>query len=153
MQNLAYLVDTAVLLRLANTSDVQYPVAQRAVFTLHRQGETLHTTPQNLVEFRSAATRPVADNGLGFTPAVVEHKAALFETLFPLLPETPDIYAAWKTLVQAAKVIGKQVHDARLVAICHVYGITHVLTFNVRHFIRFVGFEPGLVIVDPNKVL
>jgi predicted nucleic acid-binding protein len=149
---LAYLVDTSILLRLANTSDVQYPVAQHAVFMLHRQGETLSTTPQNLIEFRSGATRPVADNGLGFTPAVVEQKAAIFETLFPLLPETPDIYPAWKTLVQAARVIGKQVHDARLVAICHVYGITHVLAFNIRHFARFVGVGPGLVVVDPNKV-
>ena len=55
--------------------------------------------------------------------------------------------------MQAAEVIGKQVYDAWLVAICHAYGTTQILTFNVRHFTRFVGFEPGLVVVDPNKVL
>ena len=148
---MVYLVDTPLLLRLANTSDAQCPVARHAVSTLHGRGEMLRTAPQNLVEFRNSATRPAADNGLGFAPAVVEQKAAIFETIFPLLPETPDIYPAWKTLVQAAGVIGKQVHDARLVAICHVYGIMHVLTFNVRHFARFAGFGSGLIVVDPNS--
>lgn len=149
---MAYLIDSPVLLRLANTSDAQYPVAARAVAKLHGQGETLRTSPQNLIEFRNSATRPAAVNGLGFAPAFVEQQAAGFEAIFPLLPETPDIYPAWKTLVQAAGVIGKQVHDGRLVAICHVYGITHVLTFNVQHFARFAGYGPGLTVADPNTV-
>lgn len=54
--------------------------------------------------------------------------------------------------MQVAGVIGKQVHDARLVAICHVYGITHVLTFNVQHFARFSPYGPGLTVVDPRSV-
>jgi hypothetical protein len=58
------------------------------------------------------------------------------ELRFPILADTPDIYPAWKTLVYALSVIGKQVHDARLVAVCHVDRITHVLTFNLSHFIR-----------------
>ena len=49
-------------------------------------------------------------------------------------------------------VIGKQVHDARLVAVCHVYGITHLLTFNVPHFSKFSAFGQGVVIVDPASV-
>jgi hypothetical protein len=53
------LIDTSILDRLANTADVQYPVAVHAALELHRQGESLHVTPQNLVEFRNAATRPV----------------------------------------------------------------------------------------------
>jgi predicted ATPase len=48
-------------------------------------------------------------------------------------------------------VVGKQVHDARLVAICHVHAVTHLLTFNVGHFVR-MGFGPGVVIVDPATV-
>lgn len=82
----------------------------------------------------------------------MEAQAEAFEQKFLLLPETPDIYPAWKALVQAADVVGKQVHDARLVAVCHVYGITHILTFNVRHFARLATFAPGVVVVDPNTV-
>jgi hypothetical protein len=46
-------------------------------------------------------------------------------------------------------VIGKQVHDARLVAGCHAHRVTHLLTFNVSDFVRLAGFGPGVVVVDP----
>ena len=81
-----------------------------------------------------------------------EAKAAVFETTFPLLVETPAIYPAWKAIVQALGVTGKQVHDARLVAVCHVHGVSHVLTFNVGHFTRFATFGPGVTVVDPATV-
>jgi len=149
---MSYLVDTPLLMRMANRADVHYAVAETAVETLRQQGETLHIAPQNLIEFRNGATRPVEANGLGLSPSVVEAQAEAFEQKFLLLPETPDIYPAWKALVQAAGVVGKQVHDARLVAVCHVYGITHILTFNVRHFARLAAFAPGVTVVDPHGV-
>jgi predicted nucleic acid-binding protein len=148
----AYLIDTTILARLANTSDAQHTVAANAVLELHRRGEVLHVTPQVLIEFRNVATRPVAANGLGLSTADTEVQAATFEARFPLLPDTPDIYPAWKALVGALAVIGKQVHDARLAAVCHVHGVTHLLTFNVAHFVRITGFGPGLVVIDPASV-
>jgi predicted nucleic acid-binding protein len=148
-----YLVDTSLLLRLANPSDQQYAVADNALSRLENQGERLHIAPQNLVEFRNGATRPVEVNGLGLSASVAEAQAEEFEKKFTLLSETPEIYLAWKTLVEAAGVIGKQVHDARLVAICQVYGVSHILTFNVRHFARLALFEPGITIVDPASIL
>ncbi len=149
---MACLIDSSLLLRHANAADMAYPAADKAIRTLHHQGESLRTAPQVFVEFRSVATRPVAVNGLGLSAADVETKSAIYEATFPLLPETSDIFPAWKALVQASGATGKQVHDARLVAICHVYGITHVLTFNVRHFARFASFGPGIIVVDPNTV-
>lgn len=146
------LVDTSLLLRLANPSDSLFSVAASAVAELHRQNEVLHIAPQNLVEFRGNATRPVDVNGLGLSSAEAEFQTAEFEATFSLLPETPDIFPAWKALVQAAGITGKQVHDARLVATCQVYGISHILTFNVRHFTRMAAFVPGLIIVDPAKI-
>jgi hypothetical protein len=119
---------------------------------LHRRGEVLNVAPQNLVEFRNVATRPKAVNGLGLSAADAEAKAAVFEATFSLLAETPDIYPRWKALVGALGVIGKLVHDARLVAVCHVYAVTHLLTFNVAHFVRLAGFPPGVVAVDPASV-
>ncbi len=146
------LVDTSVLVRLANTADPSYAVADRAVVTLHGRGEMLHLARQCLVEFRNVATRPVAVNGLGLAPLAAEAKAAIFEAVFSMMPETPAIYAVWKALVNATAVIGKQVHDARLAAICHVCGVTHLLTFNSRHFAPFAGFGPGLIVIDPATV-
>jgi predicted nucleic acid-binding protein len=149
---MAYLVDTSVLARLANTADPFYAIAAHAVLELHRRGEVLHLTAQNLIEFRNLATRPKAVNGLGLSAVDAEAKAAVFEGTFPLLAETPDIYPAWKALVGALGIIGKQVHDARLVAVCHVHTVTHLLTFNVAHFVRMAGFGPGVVVVDPATV-
>jgi predicted nucleic acid-binding protein len=148
----AHLVDTSILMRLANVSDPQYPVALHAVEELRRRGETLHIAPQNIVEFRNAATRPKAVNGLGLPPEEADRQVAGFEALFTLVPETPQIHGAWKSLVAASAVIGKQVHDVRLVAICQVTGITHVLTLNVAHFSRFAACVPNLAVVDPNQL-
>jgi|SRR5271157_1843144 predicted nucleic acid-binding protein len=149
---MAYLMDTNVLGRLANLTDAQHGVASQAVVELHRRGEVLHVTPQVLVEFRNVATRPIALNGLGLSTVDAEAQAAGFEAAFLLLAETPDIYPAWKALVGALGIIGKQVHDARLVAVCHVHAVTHLLTFNVSDFVRMAGFGPAVVVVDPATV-
>ncbi len=149
---MAYLLDTSILFRLANTLDPGHSVAQVALTTLHGRAEVLYITPQNLIEFRNGATRPMQNNGLGLTPALAATEAAKFETAFPLLPDTPAIYPVWKALADAAGVSGKQVHDTRLVAVCHVHGVTHLLTFNGRDFLRFQNLGPGLTVVDPNTV-
>jgi len=39
-------------------------------------------------------------------------------------------------------VIGKQVHDARLIAVCHVHAVMHLLMFNIPHLQRMAGFVP-----------
>jgi len=111
---MACLLDTNVLVRLANTADPAYGVAARAVMLLHQRGEAQHITPQNLIEFRNVATRPQPANGLGLTAPVAAGLVAGFEAKFLLLDEVPAIYPAWKTLVAALGVVGKQVHDARL---------------------------------------
>ena len=149
---MAMLLDTSVLGRLANRADLAYPVATAAIAELHRRGEMLHVTAQNLVEFRNFATRPVSANGLGLAGSAAEGLATTFETSFSLLNETPDIYLPWKALVGGLSVVGKQVHDARLVAVCHVHGVTHLLTFNVAHFAGLAGFGPGVMVVDPASV-
>ena len=149
---MAYLVDTSVLARLANSADMHHSTAANAVVELHRLGETLHIAPQNLIEFRNVATRPKAANGLGLSVAEAEAKASAFESMFPLLEERPDIFPAWKTVVEALQVMGKQVHDARLSAICHVYGVTHLLTFNTTDFLRLSKFGSMVEIVDPATV-
>jgi len=149
---MAILIDTSVLGRLANRADPSHAIAASAVAELHRRGEVLHITPQNLIEFRNFATRPVSANGLGLGSSAAEGLASTFEAAFPLLAETADIYPAWKTIVGAIGVIGKQVHDARLVAVCHVNSVTHLLTFNVQHFVRMASVGPGVVVVDPATV-
>lgn len=80
---MSHLLDTNVLVRLANVADARHAVAARAVLELHRRGEVLHITPQVLVEFRNMATRPLALNGLGLSAVEAEAKAGVFEATFP----------------------------------------------------------------------
>jgi predicted nucleic acid-binding protein len=91
-------------------------------------------------------------NGLGLSSADAEAKSAIFEAAFPLLPDNPDIFHAWKKLVTAAGVLEKQVHDARLVAICHVHGVSHLLTFNLAHFAGLASHAPTVIVVDPASI-
>jgi predicted nucleic acid-binding protein len=148
----AYLIDTSILARLANAKDARYGIADRAVRELHQRGEGMHVTSQVLVEFWNVATRPVAMNGLGLSAVDTEAQVAGFEAVFSMFPEDAAIYPAWKALVVGMGIVGKQVHDARLVAVCHVHKVTHLLTFNVVHFARMAGFGPGVVVVDPATV-
>lgn len=141
--------------RYQRSRSTVYPfhaIATCAVLELHRRGEILHVTSQNLIEYRNVATRPKITNGLGLSAADAEAKAAVFESTFALLEENPGIYPAWKATVDGLGIIGKQVHDARLAAVCHVHAVTHLLTFNVAHFASMAGFGPGIVVVDPTNV-
>jgi predicted nucleic acid-binding protein len=149
---MAFLLDTSILARLANRADSLYPVADPAVARLLLRNELLHVTPQNLIEFRNVATRPNSVNGLGLTVAEAESKAAIFEASFPLLMETAAIFPAWKALVNALGVTGKQVHDARLAAVCQVHQVSHLLTFNTNHFATLATCVLSLVIVDPATI-
>ena len=58
-----------ILLRSAEPTHRQYAEARDAVRSLNRRGHDLVIVPQNLYEFWAVATRPVANNGLGMTPA------------------------------------------------------------------------------------
>lgn len=116
---MGFLIDTSVLMRVANATDEKQALSINAIEVLRDRGDGPPcVAPQNLIEFRNASTRPTAENGMGLTPGQAATLIAEFEARFTLLLETPEIYPAWKALVAAPGVIGKQVHDARLVAAC-----------------------------------
>lgn len=145
---MAYLLDTSILVRLANKHEPMHAVAVSIIVTLHRRTERLCITPQNLIEFRNVATRPIEQNGGGLSVGEAQAHSDGFEATFELLPDVPEIFTTWKRLVQDLGVIGKQVHDARLVAVCHAHSIDHLLTFNASHFNRLATFPPGIASVD-----
>ena len=145
---MSYLVDSNVLLRSAETGHPLNPVAKNAITKLIAAGERVVIVPQNLYEFWSVCTRPIASNGLGWTPVQTETELAALEALLPLLPDTADIYSEWRRLVVAHVVVGLRAHDTRLVAAMVVHGLDHILTFNISDFTRY----PGITAVDPATV-
>jgi len=134
---MAILIDTNVLLRLLQPHHPQCASAERAVGRLGTQDETLHITPQNLIEFWAVATRPASENGLGMSVEMAARELAAFQRLFSLLPETAQIFREWERLVTTRQVSGKNTHDAHLVAAMNVHGVTRILTFNGQDFTRY----------------
>src|SRR5688572_18612082 len=101
---MACLLDTSILVRLANTTDAQHALAVQMVANLQDLDELLHVTPQTLIEFRSVATRPIANNGLGLSCEAAEDLAQQFEELFAMLPDMPEVFTAWKHLVENHRI-------------------------------------------------
>jgi predicted nucleic acid-binding protein len=146
------LIDTSILVRLANTNDPQRGLVFDSLAILHRRGDQFWIAPQSLVEFWNVATRPTSVNGLGLPIPETADLVSYFEADFSAAFEMPKVFETLKSIAQAVRVIGKQIHDARLVATCHVHGIESILTFNRRHFVRFTAMPPGLIVVDPVSI-
>lgn len=134
---MSYLIDTNVLLRLAQKKHSMRPDARRALVTLRRQGEELCIVPQNIIEFWAVATRPLESNGLGLTVDEAAREIKKLKRLFKLLPDLPAIYAEWESLVIQYQVVGKPTHDAWPVAAMKAHNLSHILTFNTDDFKRF----------------
>ncbi len=144
-----YLLDTNVLLRSADTTSAEHLPAQAAVNKLWAQGHELCYTAQNITEFWSVATRPqTSQNGLGLTAVDAAAEVSEIKAAFACLSENDEIFPEWERLVSAYSVLGKQLHDARLVAIMLTYRVTHILTFNTDHFAHYTQ----VVAVDPAAV-
>lgn len=131
------LVDTNILLRRSQPDHDSHSLAVESVAALLEGGEPVCFTPQNISEFWNVATRPQAQNGLGFAVALAAAEVAKIEQALILLPDFPAAYAEWKRLVLAHSVMGTKVHDARLVAAMNVHGVRRILTFNINDFKRY----------------
>ncbi len=145
---MSYLIDTNVLVRLAQQKNPDQREARRALRVLRRHPEFLGIIPQNLIEFWAVATRPAANNGLDLTVDDAARQISKLKALFTLLPDSSDVFYEWERLVLHYQVSGKQVHDARLVAAMTVHKLTHILTFNTKDFKRY----DKITAVDPSSV-
>lgn len=145
---MAVLVDTNILLRISQPDTAHTAIAERALDALRIRNEELLITSQNLVEFWAVATRPLTENGLGFTLEQAKGQMLALKRLFTLLPEAP-LQSEWERLVHTYRVSGKNSHDARLVAAMMVHGTRSILTFNVQDFTRYAG----ITVLDPRLVV
>jgi predicted nucleic acid-binding protein len=144
-----WLIDTNILARAAQPNHSQHLAAVEAVAAPRLRGEILRVAPQNLYEFGVPATRPLENNGLGFSLEEARAELARLQKFYDPLDETPEAYAEWKRIISTVEVKGKTGHDARLAAIMNVHGIKRILTFNVSDFVRY----PGISVSPPDQVL
>jgi predicted nucleic acid-binding protein len=60
-----------------------------------------------------------------------------FQRHFRITSDTAAVTRALLALLEATQTVGKQVHDANIVAAMQVYGIRRLLTHNTDDFARF----------------
>ena len=142
------LADTNILVITANPSSAFYQETINALVRLRQQGNQLCVLAQNLYEFWAVATRPIANNGLGFNTAQAQSELLRLKAFFQLMPDTPAIFAEWERLVVQHAVSGKNTHDTRIAAALLVHGIPQLLTYNGGDFKRFAG----ITAIEPKQV-
>jgi predicted nucleic acid-binding protein len=143
-----YLLDTNLLLRFCDSASTQHSVAVNSIALLLKRGEQIFLTAQNLIEFWAVATRPKVANGFNWTAQQTEQEVERLLNLFLFLEDSPAIFANWRKLVLQHGVSGKQVHDARLVAVMLAHSISRLVTFNITDFVRY----PSITLIEPNSI-
>lgn len=140
-----YLLDTNILLRSRDIASPDYNFVDRTIRYLISNNHQCFITSQVLIEFWVVATRPVAVNGLGWTPEETERAVQMLINQFSLLE---DIFRIWLSLATTYKILGKRTHDLRIQAVALAHNISHILTLNPKDFVEV----EGITIVHPNSI-
>jgi predicted nucleic acid-binding protein len=144
----SYLMDSNILLRMANPAMDQHSLCKESVSKLRSTDCPLHYTLQNAAEFWNVSTRPRERNGHGLSTRLTSLAWNEIERWMTLLPDNAYVYDTWRKLVTFHEVCGVQVHDAKLAAAMLAHGIPRILTLNTADFARYAGIEA----VHPAKV-
>jgi predicted nucleic acid-binding protein len=143
------LLDTNILLRIAEPTAVSHRECVDAVQRLVISNSEPIVCAQILIEFWVVATRPTLVNGLAMDVAEARSTLDDFGRLSRCLPEPPDMARRWREVVEQHLVLGKEAHDARIVALMLAHGIDQLLTLNTMDFARY----PHLKCLTPSAVL
>lgn len=143
-----YLFDTNIFLRLAEKNSSERPFILDAIRKIRANNQTICFTPQVLAEFWNVCTRPAAARGgFGLSIEQTERKTNLIQKYFEVLPDTFQTFTEWRKIVSDYKVLGIQVHDAKLVASMMVHKVERLVTLNEKDFKRF-----SIKIINPKDI-
>lgn len=145
---MSFVLDTNILLRLAQPKSSQYSEAKNAVDKLIADDVALYVLLQNVSEFWNVCTRPTENNGLGFSIEQTDTELTSIETIFLVLPDNEDVYTEWRKLVVTHSVSGVRVHDAKIVAAMKAHDISNLLTFNTQDFKRYAD----IIAIQPKDI-
>jgi predicted nucleic acid-binding protein len=133
-----YLTDTNVLVAISLGNDE----VNKRMDQLERAHSRFFIGLQNLCEFWNVSTRPALNNGLGLSPEFTWRAIERIQLGFEVLPETTGVLKEFNDLVQTYRISGKQIYDAKLVALLKAHSLDGIITFNVSDFVRYAGANP-----------
>lgn len=135
------LVDSNVLIRLRDESDVRHDECRQVLAPELARHHGLSLCAQSIIEYWVVVTRPTEQNGLGLSPEEAAGDLQVLRGFLAMLPEPPDVADRWFEIVSAHNVRGKPSHDARLVAVMRAHHVRKLLTLNPSDFARFSDVE------------
>lgn len=130
------LIDTNVLLSATDRDRSRH---QRAVLFLSTDERQLAISPQIVREYLAVSTRPIDANGLGLSVREASANVEQLLDVMSLLAEGPGTTIKLLELIGTIPVVGKQIHDANVVAVALANGVDTIVTDNIRHFTRFAS--------------
>jgi predicted nucleic acid-binding protein len=131
------LLDTNILVRLADRNDRQYQMTHAAIKGVFRNKRQPVVSQQCLQEFWAVTTRPAKKNGLGMQTTAADRYIHQFLRLFRLVDDPPGLFAQWRDLVNRCNVQGLQSYDARLAACGIGLKCSGIMTYNAADFVQF----------------
>jgi predicted nucleic acid-binding protein len=134
------LLDTNILLTATDEGRPDHRLALNILNEWPSQGATCYTSPQVLREYLVVCTRPASVNGLGLSQAEALGNVRALRGRLRFLDESEKVFDALANLLDAVPCVGKQTHDANLVATASAHGIGAIATRNVSDFTRFENY-------------
>ncbi|MBI3930233.1 MAG: PIN domain-containing protein [Armatimonadetes bacterium] len=132
-----FFVDTNVLVSATDRSRQHHERALDLLSRVPGAGGHLSWSGQVVREYLVVATRPVEGNGLGLSPGRALENVSAFHQRLHLLPEERAVARRLEALVARHGLVGKQIHDAGVVATMLVHGLTVCISDNGDDFSRF----------------
>lgn len=143
-------VDTNILLTAVTPARPLHSVAVAVLNDWPESGRELFASGQVLREWLVVATRPIEVNGLGLSLEDALHDISAFRSRLILLEETERVGIRLLDLVARYSSVGKQIHDANIVATALTHDVPRILTCNAADLRRFA---PEIEILDLAEVV
>ncbi|TVP71427.1 MAG: PIN domain-containing protein [Leptolyngbya sp. LCM1.Bin17] len=130
-------VDTNILVYAHREDSDWYEAADRCLTQLAESGNPWALPWPCIHEFMAIATHPrIYDPPTPLADAIEQVNCWMEAPALVLLSETSGYWELLGQLLGASRVVGPQVHDARIAALCEYHGVTELWTAD-RDFNRF----------------
>jgi len=132
-------VDTNILV-YAHRTDTPFHAAAKRCLAEQIEGRATWAIPWPCVhEFLAVVTKPrVFDPPTPLTRALEQVDVWLASPSLVLLAESSEHWTELRRVVATGRVVGAQIHDARIAALCRLHGVRELWTAD-RDFTRFAG--------------
>jgi len=134
-------VDTNILVYAHREDSPWHDSAYASIIEL-AEGRTLWAIPWPCVhEFLAIVTHPrIYSPPTTLAAAIDQIEAWLESPSLILLKETEGYWPHFRNFIETGRIVGAQIHDARIAALCHLHEVKELYTAD-RDFSRFSGIN------------